>query len=89
MSGDACLTSDWQMTGFEDGSRSSVPGVLRNIVRRVQSGGTKGCRNCVCRPAEGFDLGARGGHYYGGCSVDFEVEFLEAYCVLHRLEFDV
>ncbi len=90
MSGDECLTSDWQMIGFEDGSRGygaerlgehrkacAKHGVTPDL-QAYRAGREEGLRD-FCQPARGFNLGTRGGHYNGVCSVEMEGDFLDAY----------
>jgi hypothetical protein len=96
MSGDECLTSDWQMIGFEDGSRGhgserlgqhrkacAKHGVTPDL-QAYRAGREEGLRD-YCQPARGFNLGANGGHYNGVCSAESEVEFLDAYRAGYRL----
>ncbi len=103
MSGDECVTSDWQMIGFEDGSRGygaerlgehrkacAKHGVTPDL-QAYRAGREEGLRD-FCQPSRGFNLGARGGHYKGVCSAEMEVEFLDAYRAgyhLHELQVNV
>ncbi len=90
MSGDECVTSDWQMIGFEDGSRGygaerlgehrkacAKHGVTPDL-QAYRAGREEGLRD-FCQPSRGFNLGARGRHYNGVCSAEMEVDFLDAY----------
>ncbi len=90
MSGDECLTSDWQMIGFEDGSRGygaerlgqhrkacAKHGVTPDL-QAYRAGREEGLRD-FCQPARGFNLGSRGSHYNGVCSAEMEGDFLDAY----------
>lgn len=90
MSGDECLTSDWQMIGFEDGSRGygserlgehrkacAKHGVTPDL-QAYRQGREEGLRD-FCQPARGFNLGSSGGRYNGVCPAEAEGEFLDAY----------
>ncbi len=90
MSGDECLTSDWQMIGYEDGSRGygaerlgehrkacAKHGVTPDLTA-YRTGRKEGLRD-FCQPARGYNLGTRGGHYNGVCSAELEGDFLDAY----------
>jgi hypothetical protein len=90
MSGDECLTSDWQMIGFEDGSRGygserlsehrkacAKHGVTPDL-EAYRHGREQGLRE-FCQPSRGFNLGSRGGRYNGVCSAEMEPDFLDAY----------
>ncbi len=96
MSGDECLTSDWQMIGFEDGSRGygserlgdhrkacAKHGVTPDL-QAYRAGREEGLRD-YCQPARGFSLGTRGGHYNGVCSAELEGNFVDAYRTGYRL----
>lgn len=90
MSGDECLTSDWQMIGYEDGSRGygaerlgehrkacAKHGVTPDL-QAYRHGREEGLRD-FCQPSRGFNLGSRGGHYNGVCPAEMEGEFVDAY----------
>lgn len=90
MSGDECVTSDWQMIGFEDGSRGygaerlgehrkacAKHGITPDL-QAYRHGHEEGLRD-FCQPSRGFNLGTRGGRYNGVCSAELEGDFLEAY----------
>ena len=90
MSGDECLTSDWQMIGFEDGSRGygserlgehrkacAKHGVTPDLTAYRQ-GREEGLRD-FCQPARAYNLGSRGGRYNGVCPAESESDFLDAY----------
>ena len=90
MSGDECATSDWQMIGFEDGSRGysaerlgdhrkacAKHGITPDL-QAYRAGREEGLLE-FCQPARGFNFGTRGGHYNGVCSAEMEGEFLDAY----------
>jgi hypothetical protein len=85
-----CLTADWQMIGFEDGSvgrsQSNIGeyrkacadhGVTPSLAR-YQQGYAEGVRN-YCTRSNGFDQGKRGATYRGICPHDMEADFAEAY----------
>ena len=85
-----CLTADWQMIGFEDGSvgkSQSNIGEYRKAcadhgitpsLTQYQEGYAKGIRN-YCAQSNGFDQGKRGVEYKGICPHDMEADFVEAY----------
>lgn len=90
MSEDECMTADWHAVGYEDGSRGYTTeafskhrkacashGVTPNFAN-YQAGREEGLVE-YCQPARGFDVGARGGRYYGVCNVNLEADFLDAY----------
>ncbi len=96
MSGDECATSDWQMIGFEDGSRGygaerlgehrkacAKYGVTPDL-QAYRAGREEGLQN-FCQPARGFNLGTRGGRYNGVCSAEMEGDFVDAYRAGYRL----
>ncbi len=96
MSGDECLTSDWQLIGFEDGSRGygserlgehrkacAKHGVTPDL-QAYRAGREEGLKD-FCQPARGFNLGTRGGHYNGICSAELEGDFIDAYRAGYRL----
>ena len=90
MSGDECLTSDWQAIGYEDGARGFTSdklgqrrkacakhGVTQDFAA-YQDGREQGLIE-YCQPGRGFDIGASGGRYNGVCDVNLEADFLDAY----------
>jgi len=90
MSGDECVTSDWQTIGFEDGSRGygserlgehrkacAKHGVTPDL-QAYRAGRDEGLRE-FCQPARGYNLGSRGGRYNGVCPAEMEGEFVDAY----------
>ena len=96
MSGDECLTGDWQMIGFEDGSRGhgaerlgahrkacAKHGVTPDL-QAYRAGHEEGLRD-FCQPARGFNLGTRGGRYNGVCSAELEGDFVDAYRAGYRI----
>jgi hypothetical protein len=103
MSGDECVTSDWQGIGYEDGARGltgdrlgqhrkacAKHGVTPDL-EAYQMGRTAGLRE-FCQPQRGFNLGVSGGRYNGVCAYDLEAEFLDAYRTgsqLHSLRANV
>jgi hypothetical protein len=90
MSGDECLTSDWEAIGYEDGARgytSDRLGQHRKACAKhgvtpdfaaYQSGREQGLIE-YCQPGRGFDVGVNGGRYNGVCDVNLEADFLDAY----------
>lgn len=103
MSGDECLTSDWQAIGYEDGARGHTGDKLGQHRKACakhgvtpdfeayQMGRTSGLRE-FCQPQRGFNLGAGGGRYNGVCAYDLEADFLDAYrsgSQLHSLRSNV
>lgn len=96
MSEDECVTSDWQMVGYEDGSRGysadrlgehrkacAKHGVTPDL-SAYRTGRKEGLRE-FCQPSRGYNLGARGGRYNGVCSAELEGPFLDAYRVGYHL----
>ena len=96
MSEDECVTSDWQMVGYEDGSRGysadrlgehrkacAKHGVTPDL-SAYRTGRKEGLRE-FCQPSRGYNLGARGGRYNGVCSAELEGPFLDAYHVGYHL----
>jgi len=103
MSGDECMTSDWQAIGYEDGARGltgdrlgqhrkacAKHGVTPDF-EAYQAGRTSGLRE-FCQPQRGFNLGSSGNRYNGVCAYDLEADFLDAYrsgSQLHSLRSNV
>lgn len=90
MSGDECLTSDWQAIGYEDGARGytmdqlgqrrkacAKHGVTPDFAA-YKSGRDEGLVD-YCQPGRGFNVGSSGGRYNGVCSAHQEANFLDAY----------
>lgn len=90
MSGDECLTSDWSTIGYEDGARGYTAdrigkhrkacakhGVTPDFAA-YQSGRDQGLVE-YCQPGRGFQIGSRGGQYYGVCNANLEAGFLDGY----------
>lgn len=90
MSGDECMTSDWEAIGYEDGVRGYTPdrigkhrkacakhGVTPSLVD-YQRGRDQGLVE-YCQPSRGFKVGANGGSYNGVCNAHHEADFLDAY----------
>ena len=85
-----CLVSDWHAIGYEDGARGAsaeLVGKHRKAcakhgiapdLQAYRSGRLEGLSE-YCTGANGFSLGARGGHYGGVCPPEYEYEFVEAY----------
>ena len=96
MSGDECLTSDWEAIGYEDGARgytSEQLGARRKACAKhgvtpdfaaYQRGREQGLAE-YCQPGRGFNVGSSGGRYYGVCSAHNEADFLDAYNAGHHL----
>jgi hypothetical protein len=90
MSGDECVTSDWQAIGFEDGSRGYSADRLGNHrkacakhgitpdFQAYQTGHDQGLVN-YCQPSRGFSVGSNGGSYNGVCAGHREGDFVDAY----------
>jgi hypothetical protein len=90
MSEQECMATDWRSVGFEDGtagrSEASIGnyrqacgqhGVAPNL-EQYRLGHSEGVES-YCRPARGFEVGARGQRYQGVCPAQYEPEFLAAY----------
>jgi hypothetical protein len=100
MSEDECAISDWHTIGYEDGASGQPAsrigehrkacakhGVAPDLAA-YQAGRDEGLHE-FCQPDNGFNLGARGGHYSGACPSDLDADFREAYQAgrqLHELE---
>ena len=90
MSGDECLTSDWEAIGYEDGARGYTMDYLGQRRKACakhgvtpdfaayKSGREQGLAE-YCQPGRGFNVGASGGRYNGVCSAHREGDFLDAY----------
>jgi len=96
MSADECVTADWTAVGYEDGAQGHTTdrfskhrkacadhGVTPSFAD-YQAGRERGLEE-YCQPGRGFDVGARGGRYYGVCSANLEPDFLDAYNAGHHL----
>ena len=90
MSGDECLTSDWEAIGYEDGARGysadqlgqrrkacAKHGVTPDFAA-YQHGRKQGLAE-YCQPGRGFNVGSSGYRYNGVCSGHREADFLDAY----------
>ncbi|MEJ2297070.1 MAG: DUF2799 domain-containing protein [Woeseiaceae bacterium] len=90
MSDEECMATDWSAVGYEDGARGYTAesfsrhrkacakhGITANF-GEYQAGREKGLVE-YCQPGRGYDVGVRGGRYYGVCSIDLEPDFLDAY----------
>lgn len=85
-----CLTADWRLIGFEDGARGLPSSRIAEHRKACadygiapdfeayRTGHAEGLRD-YCTPANGFELGKRGGRYNGFCPQDLENEFLDAF----------
>ena len=90
MSEQACLATDWQSVGFEDGaagrSVTSIGGYRQACTRhgiapdlaQYRAGHAEGVE-VFCRASNGFDVGRRGYRYQGICPAELEPSFLDAY----------
>ena len=90
MSGDECLTSDWEAIGYEDGARGYTMDYLGERRKACakhgvtpdfaayKSGRKQGLGE-YCQPGRGFNIGASGGRYNGVCGAHREADFLDAY----------
>lgn len=85
-----CLTVDWRTIGYEDGVAGRTAdriaqhrkacakhGVTPDL-SLYQAGRDEGLRE-YCQPANGYQLGTRGGSYAGVCPADLDSDFLRAY----------
>lgn len=103
MSEQACLATDWQVVGFEDGAAGRPVAAIGRYrqqcadhgispdLDRYRAGHADGLES-FCRPGRGFDVGRRGVVYQGVCPVELEAEFLAAYQsgrYLYELETEV
>jgi hypothetical protein len=91
MSKEECLYADWRAVGYEDGAAGLDASAIGS--RRVACAdkakvtpdmtaylaGREEGLNQFCRPASGFDYGARGHRYAGACSGRDEDRFVAAY----------
>ncbi len=91
MSKKECLYADWRAIGYEDGAAGRDAGAIAS--RRTACadkarvtpdmaaylGGREAGLDQFCRPASGFDYGARGGRYAGACSGRDESAFVASY----------
>src|SRR5215475_10016900 len=87
MSKDECLTVDWRTVGYEDGV-AGFPGDRIAEHRKdcakyggstslelYQQGRAQGLQE-YCQPANGYNIGVRGGGYAGVCPANLEPAFL-------------
>lgn len=85
-----CMTSDWYAIGFEDGAKGASATRIANhrkacakhgVTPDLQSynDGREAGLGEYCRPANGYNLGVRGGNYNGVCPPDSEYDFIQAY----------
>ncbi len=96
MSKSECLAVDWRTVGYEDGvagysgdrigqhRKACAKYGVQTDLNQYQSGRTQGLRE-YCKPANGYQLGSRGGSYGGVCPADMEDNFLNAYEAGHQL----
>lgn len=90
MSGDECMTSDWEAIGYEDGARGYTAdqlGQRRKACAKhgvtpdftaYQHGRNQGLVE-YCQPGRAFSVGSSGGRYNGVCKAELEADFLDAY----------
>jgi hypothetical protein len=90
MSEQACLATDWQSVGLEDGVNGRSVGSIANYrqscsrhgvtpdLALYRAGHTEGVE-VYCRAGNGFEVGRRGSRYQGVCPVHLEPAFLDAY----------
>ena len=90
MSEQACLSSDWQTIGFEDGTAgrpvSAIGGYRQACgehgvapdLNAYRDGHAEGVE-IYCRTGNGFEVGRRGSTYQGVCPADLEADFMAAY----------
>ena len=90
LSKEECLSADWRMIGYEDGSRGyptqrigkhreacADHGVAPDYETYL-TGHREGVRQ-YCTPSRGFTLGRSGTRYNGVCPADLETAFLAAF----------
>jgi hypothetical protein len=91
-----CLATDWRTVGYEDGV-AGHPGDHISRHRKAcskhgispdfslyQAGRKEGLKE-YCQPANGYELGVRGGTYRGVCPAKSEGKFLAAFEEGHEL----
>jgi hypothetical protein len=90
MSEQACLATDWQSAGFEDGVAGRSVGSIGRYreacadygvapdLAAYRSGHSEGV-DVYCRPGNGFEVGRRGYQYQGVCPAGLEADFLANY----------
>jgi hypothetical protein len=96
MDQEECLASDWHAIGFEDGARGypvdrigqhrkacADHGIAPDLAAYRQ-GRDEGLRH-YCTAQNGFNLGAKGSNYAGGCPEDLAADFAMAYGEGRRL----
>lgn len=90
MNEQACLTTDWQTVGFEDGANGRSAATIGNYRQACTRHGVQpdlvayraGHADGVeiyCRSGNGFEVGRRGAYYQGVCPAAMEPGFLDAY----------
>jgi hypothetical protein len=91
-----CLAVDWRTVGYEDGvagysgdriaqhRKACAKYGVQTDLSQYQDGRAQGLRE-YCKPANGYQLAARGGSYNGVCPVETEGEFVSAFESGHRL----
>ncbi len=90
MSEQACLSTDWQTVGFEDGVAGRSPATISRYrqscadygiapdLALYRAGHDAGVQT-YCRAGNGFEVGRSGYQYSGVCPADLEPAFLAAY----------
>ena len=90
MSSEECVATDWSAVGYEDGSRgyatdrfaghrkACAKHGIKADFEAYQAGRDRGLVE-YCQPGRGYDVGSRGGRYYGVCPIELERDFLDAY----------
>jgi tetratricopeptide (TPR) repeat protein len=91
MSKKECLYADWRAIGYEDGAAGRDAGAIAHRraacadkarvtpdMEAYLRGRDAGLEE-YCRPANGFDFGARGGRYTGACEGLNEAAFVTSY----------
>lgn len=90
MSEQACMSTDWETVGFEDGTAGRPVGGIGGYrqacgkhgltpdLNAYRTGHAEGVE-IYCRSGNGFEVGRRGSNYQGVCPGDLEPDFLDAY----------
>lgn len=90
MSEQACLSTDWQTVGFEDGVAGRSPATISRYrqscadygiapdLAEYRAGHDAGIQT-FCRAGNGFEVGRSGYQYSGVCPAELEPAFLAAY----------
>jgi len=90
MSEQACLSTDWETVGFEDGVAGRSPATISRYrqscadygiapdLAAYRAGHDAGVQT-YCRAGNGFEVGRSGWQYSGVCPAELEPAFLSAY----------